>query len=166
MKIAYITMTILILSNNILSQKENPCADESDDAKTNADCCIKKNAPKWCPDISVDLIKKNLSKMKNSSKARSFSKQKFSEAKSVNDDDGSRVSLKGGALKSPSFLPGKMSSSRHFGNFWWPYFCDWNVMCCSYCYLFHIDFMGYDYMGYLDCIWSECTFFPGFPHPY
>ena len=87
-----ITISILLLSNNIFSMNDASCAKKSKDRKTNADCCIKEDPPKWCPDTSLDVIRANVSKMKSSLRERRRTKKLFAKAKKNFDKEFSNSS--------------------------------------------------------------------------
>ena len=133
------------------------CAKKSKDRKTNADCCIKEDPPKWCPDTSLDVIRANVSKMKSSLRARKITRKLLAKAEKELFEGESESSLK----NDPVVTQYRNSPNNGLGNFWWPFFCRWNKRCCTHCYLkFYSNIMKSDYKGYLFCIWRKCQFIP------
>ena len=173
MKIAFITLTILLLSENMYSQrirperyepepiepdfpigpigpvKPRPCQRKSGDPETDTDCCMKPLKPSWCPNISESAIKKDLSTFNKSSEARSFAKK---EVASFSEKRASSNSL------APSAGIGQ-SQALTFRNFWWPWFCRWNSWCCIRCYIRWIIFGRRNWWRYWWCIWRGCRRF-------
>ena len=171
MKLVFIILTLTLLCKNINSQKFKPpsgsnfpggfdfpdgpfgsdgsddCEEKSNDDETNADCCVKKPQPSWCPKLSVSSIKNQLSRLNKSSKVRSFVKKEVSQFRSKNN-------------KPSSFGPSDGKAQSHaltHSNFWWPWFCDWNFSCCSWCYLMWIwPNRFHNWWQYHDCIWHMC----------
>ena len=167
MKLAFITLTLLLLSNNIFSQRIRPrrpypggpggpfesdgsddCEEKSNDDETNADCCVKKPQPRWCPRMSVSSIKRNLSKLNRSSRARRFVNKEVAKSKSKKVNQRSF---------GPSGGPGGISHPLTHHNFWWPWICNMNPPCCFWCYVKWIwPFRFYNWWPYYNCIWNKC----------
>ena len=175
-KIAFIALTLALLCKNINSQlleflvepdkpngsigsdrprrnfqilESNDCKKKSNYYDRNADCCLKKPQPRWCPRMSVSSIKNELSKLNRTSYARSFVNKKISLYRS-----------KSQSLNHISFSRSDRSIQSRaltYRNFWWPWFCDRDPWCCYWCYIMWVWKYRYDnYQGQYICIWWRC----------
>ena len=144
MKTTIYTLAFLLLAKTVYSCPKQTGIPESD-----AQCCMRPNPPRWCPDTSVAAVKNQLSKLNSSPEASNFARKEIASNK-----------------KSSS--SGETSLVPNFGyyNFWWPKFCHWNPKCCIKCFLIHYWWGNYNFWGYHWCIWNKCRKYslPWFPY--
>ena len=136
------------------------CAKKSKNKTTNANCCIEKDAPGWCPDTSLNVIQANLKKMKSSLRARKLAKKLLNKLQKEIIKEESRYS------NDPVATENRKVPNAPLGKFWWPFFCRLNTRCCTKCYLkLYSNVMNSKYNEYLHCIWRKCRYIPDSPVP-
>ena len=74
------------MTRNIYSDDNDDCQSKSDNLEKDANCCLKEDPPKWCPDLSDEAIQANLMNLPVTSEDRSFVDQELAKTDGQSDE--------------------------------------------------------------------------------